>query len=156
VTLPEASVTAAGPLATTCQAPLPRTFSSAGPAIQLALRGLDRGFRTVRGETAATDLQLQHLQRGPEVRQEQIVEDLRALTRRIVDEQPGVAAAAADRADPLKFGTRVSAIDDDRGPGACPSGWHGDWRGRNRRAQRDRHRHDGHDSRRAAPRHIAR
>jgi hypothetical protein len=50
------------------------------------------------------------------MRGEQVVQDLRALTRRVVDEQPGVAAAAADRADALEGRTGVSAVDDDRGP----------------------------------------
>jgi hypothetical protein len=88
----------------------------AGTAVQLTLDGLDGGLRAIGGETAATDLQLQHLQGGPEVRREQVIEDLRTLTRRIVDEQPGVTAAAADRADALEDGTGASAVDDDRVP----------------------------------------
>src|SRR5258705_2064731 len=135
----------------------------ASAAVQLAPDGLDGRLRAIRGETAAADLQLQHLQRGPEVRREQIVEDLRALTPRIVDEQPGVATTAADRADALEDGTGVSAVNDDRNPVWREDGrhlglvaWPGGLCVGNRRAERCHHRHDGRESRRATPRSHAR
>ena len=84
----------------------------AGIAGQMALDRLHRRLGAIGGEAAPADLQLQHLQRRPVVRREHVVEDLRAFRLGIVDQQPGVAAAPAERADAVKHRTRAVPVDD--------------------------------------------
>ena len=81
---------------------------------QMTLDRLHRRLGAIGGEPAPADLQLQHLQRRPVVRREHVVEDLRTFRRGIVDQQPGVAAAAAERADAVKHRARAAAVDDHR------------------------------------------
>ena len=67
------------------------------------------------GVGVAADLHLEDLQRGAVAGLEQVVQDLAALRLRIVDQQPAVAAAAADRADAVEGPPARRAVDGDRG-----------------------------------------
>ena len=74
------------------------------------------------GVRVAADLHLEDLHRGAVARLEQVVEDLAALRFRVVDQQPGVAAAAADRADAVEGPAARGPVDGDcRRGGQDPS-----------------------------------
>ena len=70
-----------------------------------------RGFATLGRVGIAPDLNLEHLQGGPVMRLEQVVEDLAALRLGIVDQQPGSGAAAAGGADAIEHFAGRSTVD---------------------------------------------
>lgn len=86
-------------------------------AVDHALGVLVAGLGAVSGVGVAACLDLEGLERGAVAGLEQVVEDLAALRLRIVDQQPGVAAAARDRAHTVEGPARAGAVDGDRGRG---------------------------------------
>ncbi len=86
----------------------------AAVAVEVAGRVFVAGLGAVGGVGVAADLDLEDLQRRAVARLEQVVEDLAALRLRIVDQQPAVAAAAADRPDAVESATRRGSVDGDR------------------------------------------
>jgi hypothetical protein len=76
---------------------------------------LDAGLRTVGGVRVPADLDLEHLHGRAVPRLEQVVQHLRPLRLRVVDEQPAVPATTADGADAVKHPTIGRAADRDGG-----------------------------------------
>ena len=76
---------------------------------------LDAGLRPVGGVGVAADLHLQDLQVGAVAGLEQVVVDLLLLRGRVVGQQPGVAAPAADRPDPVERPAALGAVDGNAG-----------------------------------------
>jgi hypothetical protein len=92
-------------------------------AVDHAAGVLDRRLGAVGGVGVPADLQLQQLQPGSVTGFEEVVQDLRLLGRRVVRQQPRVAAAAADRADAVERTAALAAVHGDgRGRGPCRSG----------------------------------
>jgi hypothetical protein len=74
----------------------------ADAAVHHSLDVLDAGLGAVRGVRVATDLDLQELEAGAEVRLEQVVQYLGTHGLGIVDEETAIASAAADGADTVE------------------------------------------------------
>src|SRR6185369_2742854 len=72
------------------------------------------------------DLDLEQLHRRAVAGPEQVVEELGALRLRIVEEQPAVAAAPADRTDAVERAAGRGAVDGDRGRRRGGGGGEGD------------------------------
>ena len=72
------------------------------------------GFRTLRAVLVAADFDVQDLQRCPEFRLEEVIEDLAPLRFGIFDREPGGFASAADSPDPVEPPAFAHAIDRDR------------------------------------------
>jgi hypothetical protein len=98
-------------------------------AVDVPADVLVAGLGAVGGVGVAADLELQQLNRGAVAGLEQVVEDLGALWLGVVDEEAGVASAAADGADAVERASDDAAIDGDvrgcRGRG-CRDGQYAD------------------------------